>query len=420
MGTPRVRTSGSTLAPASIATRERKYWGNSANYTLSVEEFIGEATTQSTRTDDVVTPNFKRRSAAGEIINNDFYRKTTTYYPPVPTPFTMNYVHKNGDGTYEGSEFSGEYVYHGDNLGAFLPAELPADALVAKEIAVQQAVTEAHANVSALELSLPMVAAEAHKTLSSLSSISYRAYKIFKAIRRLDVKYLRRQISRQELEERYMELRYALRPLVYDAEGLVKALEASKSYSTQRRTARASRSFNWTVQDTIPYTGQWSTLSSSTVTRTREYRCIIRAGVLSDVRTSNVNVWGADSLLQTAWEIVPFSFIADWFVNIGDTLAAHVPKTGITELASWVSIKGSDTWSNSFDLQGFSYDPTYHNHKMNASFSASKKRVETFNWRGANPNLSVWPTVDVKLNPLKLLDLAIITKKMGNVSRFRN
>lgn len=38
----------------------------------------------------------------------------------------------------------------------------------------------------------------------------------------------------------------------------------------------------------------------------------------------------------TAWEVVPFSFIADWFINIGDAIAAFSPfATGTFKYATF-------------------------------------------------------------------------------------
>lgn len=409
----RVTDNGPITYPDAVRIWER-YDPPLPNDPVQVSQTYSVSTgTEVTTCNDVVTPNYKRRSAAGEIFNNDFYRKTEVYTPNQPSAMSMAYIKADGNGAWSGSQYSGTYVCPTADLEDFLVLEDQTAILDEIDRLQQIAVTSAHANASALELSVLMVAGEAHKTVGSMVAIARRANKVFRAVKRLDIQYLRKQISRKELEDRYMELRYALRPIVYDMVGTLKAIEQSKAFKTARRTARSFEHIDQTVTDTVPYTGEWSGIfDPNVVTRSIRYNASIRAGVLCDVTTSTSNVWGTDSWITTAWELVPFSFVLDWFVNVGDTIAAWTPKTGVKELASWVSIKGTCTWTNSFDLQGFNYSPEIHDVAHYASFAQKKTKVITFNRRFANPSLSVYPTVSVNLNPLKLLDLAIIGKKL--------
>jgi hypothetical protein len=43
--------------------------------------------------------------------------------------------------------------------------------------------------------------------------------------------------------------------------------------------------------------------------------------------------------IVTAWEVVPFSFIADWFFNIGDNFAAYSPFASGTLYGTWVTTR---------------------------------------------------------------------------------
>lgn len=48
---------------------------------------------------------------------------------------------------------------------------------------------------------------------------------------------------------------------------------------------------------------------------------------------------GSSAVLPTAWEIVPFSFVADWFFNVGDWLSANNLPPGVTVLGNWTTAK---------------------------------------------------------------------------------
>lgn len=72
------------------------------------------------------------------------------------------------------------------------------------------------------------------------------------------------------------------------------------------------------------------------------------------VRFENPNHALADRLgfvnpLSIAWENVPFSFVVDWFVNVGDCLAAFTDFSGTTLLHKWntskvIGVRKSQLW----------------------------------------------------------------------------
>lgn len=49
------------------------------------------------------------------------------------------------------------------------------------------------------------------------------------------------------------------------------------------------------------------------------------------------------NIFVTAWELVPLSFVADWFVNVGDVIASTTFRPGITQEGSTYSWKTSGT-----------------------------------------------------------------------------
>lgn len=64
----------------------------------------------------------------------------------------------------------------------------------------------------------------------------------------------------------------------------------------------------------------------------------------ASVKVTNHNLWLANSLgflnpVRTAWELVPFSWFADWFTNLGQVLGSFTDTVGI---------KISDVWMTRF------------------------------------------------------------------------
>lgn len=57
-------------------------------------------------------------------------------------------------------------------------------------------------------------------------------------------------------------------------------------------------------------------------TVTMESQLVYRVTYNTDGVAARLAPYGLTNPLLTAWELVPFSFVADWFVNVGDTIAS--------------------------------------------------------------------------------------------------
>jgi hypothetical protein len=134
-----------------------------------------------------------------------------------------------------------------------------------------------------------------------------------------------------------------------------------------------------------------------------------RAGVLTDVELSHVSIWGTDAIASSLWELTPFSFILDWFFNVGQKIAAFSPNAGVRKLASWVTVRTLATLTNSAD--GFS-NVVVCDYADSMSWSGVKTRTESWTTRTPNPTMRLLPSVKIRLDNLKLLDLGIILNKM--------
>jgi hypothetical protein len=367
---------------------------------------------QSSKTmDDWVTPNFRKIIARGGIVNNPML-STTVYEERNDLTYNRQKIyHRSNSDQWEGFVTSGSNWYSG-----FLDTMLPdAPALSTLETLKDLAVRQAHAKIELSQAMLLASLGEGRETIASMVAILKRATKIARAIRRLNIKALRRELSRKELADRYMEFRYALRPLVYDAKQVVAALSGDELPDVGRQTFRGYKEdFGSTVENGVLLysdagTRVYGRQEASTVFQ-------VRAGVLTTIEAiSKLNVWGLDSIAESAWELMPYSFILDWFFDIGETLASWTPEMGVKKLASWVVTEvtttqmvrvtsaenilpsGATVWSDFFTLSG------YHS------------KVTTVKTRTPDPSLPILPTFRLKLDLLKLLDLVIIGRKAARL-----
>lgn len=93
------------------------------------------------------------------------------------------------------------------------------------------------------------------------------------------------------------------------------------------------------------YTTVTGTLNKTTETRSVVTRHRCRQGAYVAITNPNLALAGQLGLLNPAalaWEIVPFSFVVDWFVNVGDWLQGFTDFAGMTLRMPYTS---QHTWS---------------------------------------------------------------------------
>lgn len=411
MATPGPRTRSTSFDPGDGACEsvQTDYLGGSSpseNETTTNRSF--HQTTLSSTINDVVTADFRKRIRNGEIINNPFNKSDTeTYYPPAAAhdrSFTMT------DGVaprgWVGTVVSGDIAMADTYcIGTSVPGF--SSAVVAERSRViDLAVVKAHANIDTSEMLALATLAESRKTVDFFANSLMKLLKIIRAVRKLDALALKRQFSKKELANMYMELRYAIRPLFYDVNGLLDSLEAEvRSYD--RKTFRGYASGSVKANDSVPDTPVGWELKA-TIARNCTYTVSARAGVLCSTNVTNAQIFGIDRIAETAWELVPFSFIVDWFLNVGTAIAALTPNAGVVQRASWVTVKEEITETNTMasivsTLVG--YDRT-NSVSWSTKYGYKQKLLE----RIVDPTLNVWPTIGVRLDTFKIADLGIILK----------
>jgi hypothetical protein len=146
-----------------------------------------------------------------------------------------------------------------------------------------------------------------------------------------------RKMSLDDLSNAWLEFRYAFRPLFFEMVQAVNAFERETGKAL-RKTARGYAE-DVSVQHSsgVVALSGWATAEYS---RTLSLRKSSRAGVLYTVSSDANNalsVWGLDQPLESLWEIVPFSFIVDWFFNIGDIISSYSVNTALKPQGSWVT-----------------------------------------------------------------------------------
>lgn len=366
-------------------------------------------------TTDVVTPGFHRLMQKGSIINNPFRSEKINVTTTPPGYYEHVYYKTNGSycTLHQPPVYHNLYYKSYGEWRQGHPGTLTMDAslrVAKRQAVIDAAVTQANANIDTSEMLVLASAAESGKTVESMRNILWRLYKIMKKVRRLDLAALSRELSPKELADRYMEARYAIRPLLYDARGIARSFQEERGHS--RRTFRGSADDSYELNETVSDVAFGLYLTLGSFTKNLKYTVSARSGVLCDINVTDLSIYGIDQIVETAWELAPFSFIVDWFVGVGDWIAAHTPNAGVRQLASWVTVSENHTATTTAtshrsiaNTAGF----------VNVSLTMPPfwtKREELVLERLVNPVAPTLPLVNLKLDTWKLTDLGIILRNL--------
>lgn len=125
----------------------------------------------------------------------------------------------------------------------------------------------------------------------------------------------------RKIGDEWMQYRYAIKPLVYSYSDVMKNAQKSYDYIV-RKSGSAMPVPNPNFNP--------ASMVNSHYNFTRDEGTVqIRATVWQHFSSEEMAHWSGISInpVVTAWEEIPMSFVADWFVNVGDYL---VRKTALT------------------------------------------------------------------------------------------
>lgn len=284
---------------------------------------------------DYVTPNFRKLQAEGGIVN---------------TPMESSEVTVSGGDS--GWKFVNNanppWIYYGEHDGNWLSHVLgvPAKPTIdqgLKDALRAMAATEAWAKVDTSDIQGLAMLGEIRQTLNLLGD-PVRAFSKFffeKAWADADWKKARGKRAKDRaaaklLSNLWLQYQYGFRPILMDIEAIVAELQ-NQTFNP-RRTARATKTHN--VSSVTPMTPWLRGAIETDISYRTQSSYVVRAGILYEARVSPVKQFGLHwtSLPAAAWELTPWSFVVDWFLNVGDFLQAYVNSTvGVNVLAAWTS-----------------------------------------------------------------------------------
>lgn len=273
---------------------------------------------------DVVTPRFREQSKRGAIFNNPLYiHRIERGY----TPGSFGYTKPGTPYDYT-ADFS-EYNKAMDNQPMSLrPGPVSIDTNLQA-----LAATAALGGVDSPVLQGLVSIAELRETIGYLRDPAESFVTLCKKARRAKVRNYRYNALTVSdyISSQWLSYRYAMRPIIADFQNGVEALVTSRNPVPDRKTSRGFAS------DSDSYESSYASGDYDYVIKTTKERQV-RAGVLY-ATLGTYDAFGVNlaQLPSAGYELIPFSFVVDWFANIGTYVSAISPKYGTQQLASWTT-----------------------------------------------------------------------------------
>lgn len=370
--------------------------------------------------DDVVTPGYLHLINTGHIINNGFYSQSEFYDARTGTMSLIGTAPGHTDcvttiSGYLGALFDQKY---GDL--ALGPSQLKltqSDAHLLNKIAI-----DTRSRVESPKTLALVTAAEMNKTMALFGETAMKIAKLIRHARRLGTlrgaqqilgKVFREAPTRKSLDgaaKNWLAWRYGWGPTMMDINGTLEAY-AYGDFVQKRKFARATAEDSrietrldplWYAREGNPSLseGEWSFAWDEEFTQTLRGYILYQA----DLTYQPARAFGVDAFPSTAWELLPYSFVVDWFLPVGNWISAIEPKVGVQYLMTgYTTTTSGKVMRRCSGYRNLSTDP--HHWAENISLIGHVDAYERVTRsRATYLPAARFPSFDVRLNKKRVLD----------------
>jgi len=190
------------------------------------------------------------------------------------------------------------------------------------QTAYNMALTKCLNDLGKGKASIGLALAESHKTFKELAHLVKDIFRIYKAFKSLDGKLLYDIVNSgrslpKGVANRYLQYQYGVKPLMRDIKEIYDFLPTVVSKHLLIR-AEGKGNESWSSSNNVGFKAE-----STEYTKVVMYASVYNVGLLNLSRAGLLDIAGI------AWELVPYSFLIDWLLPVGQVLSAYSSTTGL-------------------------------------------------------------------------------------------
>jgi hypothetical protein len=199
---------------------------------------------------------------------------------------------------------------------------------------VNQVTIKALVKMADAKVNVAVAYAEASKTSDLIFDTARRIDRAYRAFRKGDLRGIAQNlnITPRRLHKSWLEYKYGWMPLLMDVKGAAEFFAQQHVVRPPKFTVSASESFvnskNYSIS--VPTYGGGSPHDIQVLLSAFGEVKVKIWCELSSPHLSAMQQLGLTNPALIAWELVPFSFVFDWFIQVGDWLTAMTAQQGVT------------------------------------------------------------------------------------------
>lgn len=286
---------------------------------------------------DEATPHFRERQKRGELIFNPLaHEKRISSVDDAG----QGYVRKQSptpNCTISGISYFQEVFYEGAQLAYFVN-----QSVANQPIAVESGIiSDKDVNSLITEISTKVMAARGQSSQNLWESTF--EYKQTLALFHGPLKYLFRffrkngeKMRKMGPAEAWLAYRYGVKPFVEDMNAIVNGLKLP--IGVRRETTREHGEIS---ERSVTNALGGDNVAQVTINKLKTDLVSVRAMSIDEhVANLRDNIgFSSKGLITVPWDLIPFSFVLDWFVSLGDFLKAYAPTPGYKTIGACLTVE---------------------------------------------------------------------------------
>lgn len=197
-----------------------------------------------------------------------------------------------------------------------------------------EALLKALVGISDMKVNLEVSLAEAKKTSDLILGSANRIARSIRALRRGNFREVAKQLNLhpRTVHKTWLEYKYGWMPILQEVQGAAEFF-AQRFALPQKNIVSATGIVRRTHKGVINNPGSLYYDRLWPLNETWEGTVVCKVelrGELTSPYAAQLQQLGLTNPALVAWELVPFSFVFDWFVSVGDWLQAQTALFGIT------------------------------------------------------------------------------------------